>query len=1047
MGTAEKHYIHPKILLVFFLCVASVNAADYHGRVLFNDYGIPGATVTVSRDDTKFSTVTDANGRYSFTGLADGVWTVRIEMQAFSAMRQDVSIGPETAPGSWEMGLLPLDQIQGLQAQEPVAENSIPGIADASASSEKENAASKDGDTVDSGTVFQRTEANAIDSGRQWQASAELPGQEPFSIWDMSDLQKRSADGFLIRGSTNNGAGSSIAQTRSFGNNRGLVRSLYNGSIGLNFRNSALDARSYSLTGIDTSEPAYSQINGTAYFGGPLRIPRLVRNGPTFYAGYQFARNRNVQTQSGLVPTQAERHGDLSQSPGQIFDPESGLPLAGNIIPSDRISPQAEALLKLFPLPNFSGNSRYNFQIPVTSVTHQDSIFANLNKDVGTRNRLSGTFAIQSSRGENPTLLGFLDTSRSLGINLSANWQYNFTPRFVGVFGYRFTRQSGRTIPFFSNRENISGIAEISGNNQEALNWGPPALNFYGGLTSLYDAVPSFSRNQTSMLTAAISWNRIKHNVSFGGEYRRMQVNLLSQQNPRGSFTFTGASTAGPGPGILLPGGRNDLAGFLLGVPDTLALAFGNADKYFRSSAFAAYFADDWRLNSNFTLNLGIRYEYTSPIAELYGRLVNLDISPGFTTATPVIGDDPVGANSGTDYPSSLVRPYKRALQPRVAFAWKPLSASSLLVRGGYGVYHNASPYQAIAMQMSQQSPLSKSLSLQNSAETPLTLANGFNASPNTITNTFAVDPDLRIGYVHIWQLSLQFDIPGSMQVTATYEGSRGRNALQEVLPNTYPAGAVNPCPSCPAGFRYRMSGGTSSRESGTIQLHRRLRQGFTATVQYSFSKSIDDAAPGAAGATGSVFIAQDWRNPAGDRALSSFDQRHAATVQFQYTTGIGSKGGAFLRGWRGALFKQWTFSSQITAGSGLPLTPVYPVAVSGTGVSGPVRPDYTGADIYDAPPGLHLNPDAYQAPAEGRWGSAGRNSIAGPSQFALSASLHRIFQTSNRTSCEVGVDVSNLLNHVSFTSWNTTVGSAQFGLPTSANGMRNVQTTLRWRF
>ena len=1047
METAGKTYMYPKVLLAFFLCIASARAADYQGRVVFNSYGIPGATVSVSRGDKKFSTITDPNGRYSFTELADGVWTVQIEMQAFSAIRQDVNIGPETAAGLWEMSLLPLDRIQGLQMQEPVAENSVPGSSDASENSEKENAAPKDVDTVDSRTPFQRTEANAIDSGQLWQASPELPGEESFSIWDMSDLQKRSADGFLIRGSTNNSAGSSVAQNRSFGNNRGLVRSLYNGSIGFNFRNSALDARSYSLTGIDTSEPAYSQINGTTYFGGPLHIPRLVRNGPTFYVGYQFARNRNVQTQSGLVPTQAERNGDLSQSPGQIFDPESGLPLADNIIPADRISPQAEALLELFPLPNFSGNSQYNFQIPVISVTHQDSIFANLNKNIGTKNHLSGTFAIQSSRGENPTLLGFLDTSRSLGVNLSANWQYNFTPRFVGTFGYRFTRQSSRTVPFFSNRENISGIAEISGNNQEAVNWGPPALNFYSGLTSLYDAVPSFTRNQTSMLTAAIAWNRGNHNVSFGGEYRRMQVNLLSQQNPRGSFTFTGASTAGPVPGILLPGARNDLAGFLLGVPDTLSIAFGNADKYFRSSAYAAYFADDCRMNPNFTLNVGIRYEYTSPIIELYGRLVNLDISPGFTTVAPVVADDPVGAISGTDYPSSLVRPYKSAFQPRLAFAWKPLSASSLLVRGGYGIYYNSSPYQSIAMQMSQQSPLSKSLSLQNSTETPLTLADGFNASPNTTTNTFAVDPDLSIGYMHIWQFSLQSDMPGALQITATYEGSRGRNALQEVLPNTYPTGAVNPCPSCPTGFRYRMSGGTSSRESGTIQVRRRLYHGFTATVQYTFSKSIDDAAPGAAGATGSVFIAQDWRNPAGERALSSFDQRHAATIQFQYTTGIGSKGGMFLSGWRGALFKQWTISSQISAGSGLPLTPVYPVAVSGTGVSGPVRPDYTGADIHDAPPGLYLNPDAYRAPAAGHWGSAGRNSIAGPSQFTLSASLHRTFQTSNNTNCEVGVDVSNLLNHVSFTSWNTTVGSAQFGLPTSANGMRNIQTTLRWRF
>jgi hypothetical protein len=861
------------------------------------------------------------------------------------------------------------------------------------------------------------------------------------------DLRQRAADGLLINGTASNSASSTFGLNRSFGNNRGIIRSLYSGTAGLTFGNSALDARPYSLAGIHTAKPDYSQIQGTFSYGGPLKIPHLIRNGPNFYIGYQFNRNRNAQTQSGLMPTAAEREGDLSQASGQIFDPSTQLPFEGNRIPQDRISLQAKSLLRLMPMPNFTGSALYNYQTSLNGKTNSDIAFGNLRKAYGKKDQLSGTFSFQSSRSNNPTLLGFIDTSRSLGGNVSANWQHAFTSQSIGVFGYQFNRQSSRTMPFFQNRENISGAAGITGNNQEAVNWGPPAISFYSGLSSLYDAMPSSSHVQASTLTATIYWSRGKHSLSYGGEFRRQQNNLRSQENPRGTFTFTGASTAGPNPGALLTGARNDFAGFLLGIPDTVSIAFGNADKYFRSSSYNAFIADDWKVHPNLTLNLGLRWEYSSPITELYGRLVNLDIIPGFVTVEPVIGKNPVGPLTGRHYSNSLLYPDRRALQPRIGFAWKPISGFSLLVRGGYGIYFNNSPYQSIATQMAQQSPLSKNLNLQNSSANPLTLASGFNAPPNTTTNTFAVDPELRIGYLHIWQLSFQLDLPGALQLTTTYQGNRGKNALQQFLPNTYPKGAVNPCPSCPAGFRYLTSHGTSTRDAAIVQLHRRLNKGLTATAQYTFSKSIDDAAPGTTGASNAVFIAQDWQNLKAERALSSFDQRHVASVQFQYTSGMGIKGGALMKGWKGSLFKEWTLSSQINRSSGMPLTPIYPSTVRSTGITGPVRPDRTSEDIYDAPEGLHLNPAAYRAPAAGQWGNAGRNSITGPSQFTLSASLNRTFRTSDRTSLDLNVAANNMLNHATFTSWNTTTGSVQFGRPASANSMRTVLTTIRWRF
>jgi hypothetical protein len=151
--------------------------------------------------------------------------------------------------------------------------------------------------------------------------------------------------------------------------------------------------------------------------------------------------------------------------------------------------------------------------------------------------------------------------------------------------------------------------------------------------------------------------------------------------------------------------------------------------------------------------------------------------------------------------------------------------------------------------------------------------------------------------------------------------------------------------------------------------------------------------------------------------------------------------------GWTGALFKGWTTSVQLDIGSGLPLTPVYFAAVKGTGVTGNLRPDVTGASIADAPAGLSLNPAAFREPLPGRWGNAGRNSITGPSHFSLNSSFGRSFLLRDLYIIDLRIDAANLLNHVTVRSWNTTISSAQFGLPNRVNPMRSIQTSLLLRF
>src|SRR5262249_17516771 len=161
-----------------------------------------------------------------------------------------------------------------------------------------------------------------------------------------------------------------------------------------------------------------------------------------------------------------------------------------------------------------------------------------------------------------------------------------------------------------------------------------------------------------------------------------------------------------------------------------------------------------------------------------------------------------------------------------------------------------------------------------------------------------------------------------------------------------------------------------------------------------------------------------------------------------QYTSGMGIKGGTLLSGWRGAVIKEWTFVSQINVGTGLPLTPIVQ-NVAANGNSGFIRPDYTGQPVYDNNLALNLNPQPFGA-HKGHWGSAGRNSITGPSQFGFNASMSRTFRINDRFNADFRLDAQNVLNHVTYPNWNTTVGNFQYGLPIAANAMRSVQTTVR---
>jgi hypothetical protein len=286
------------------------------------------------------------------------------------------------------------------------------------------------------------------------------------------------------------------------------------------------------------------------------------------------------------------------------------------------------------------------------------------------------------------------------------------------------------------------------------------------------------------------------------------------------------------------------------------------------------------------------------------------------------------------------------------------------------------------------------------------------------MAHTVAVDPGYRAGFLHSWQITAERELPGGLSTIVGYFGDRGTHLMQAFVPGD-------------ATFVYITSGARSDRHAGTFTIRRRLHRGFAAAVEYAISTAADNASTfsNRSITPAALVLAENWRNLAAERGPSPFDQRHRVAAQAQADVAFGVR-----------------VDMTLTWGSGLPFTPIVFVPIGGTALVG-VRPRLTGVSSAPVIDGTYANDAAYAVPAPGTFGDAGRNSIRGPSQFSLDLSVSRLFQLPRRLRVEWRIDARNVLNRVTFSSIDTTVGSPRFGRPTRANAMRRIVTSLQFRF
>lgn len=1043
--------VTPLKLLVTAAAVSGVLFGQ-SGVVRSGNQPVPGATVTATRGDQSITTTTDEAGRYTLAGIPrdDGAWSVEVRMFGFDPVRKEVNFSKSrTADFSMELRAARFARAAGQGASQ--IESQIESELAAQQHAQAPATGSQDSNEafLVSGSLSQGLNPNAPPDFRNAPpfpgAGGELSAQAsnapgfgpgpggsaagvgPGGPGGFGGGMGGPGGGFGGRGGGSFGGPGGFGMRRpggpggrpqgtQFGNRR--APNAIHGMAYMSLNNSALDARPFSITGQEIDQPAYARSRFGVILGGPLAIPKIVNDRSTmFFLNYTGTRARNPYTATQTVPTEAERQGIFAQP---ISDPETRQPFAGNAIPANRIDPISRQLLDYFPLPNQPGLVN-NFVFQTSVAQNTDNFGLRVQRNVTAKDRLAFHVSVQRRDGDTAQPFGFLDTMSGSGLATDVTWTRNLTARTSSSARVTFNRNRNETIPFFAFGPDVASELGIAGTSTNPINYGPPNLNFtnFGALS---DASAALMRNQTQGASESIILSRGKHTFTVGGQFTRSNLNTRTDPNGRGTFNFTGLATG------------FDLADFLLGLPQSSSIRYGDSSTYFRRNVWSGYGQDEWKLNPDLTLNLGLRYEYAAPYTEKYGRMANLDIAPGYT-AVAVVTPGAVGPYSG-EFPPGLIDPDRNNFAPRIGLAWKvPAGKSSTIVRAGYGIYYNGQAYNSFASRLAQQPPFAVANNVNTSAANVLTLATGFvSTTPEEVTNTFAVDRNYRTPYAQTWNIAIQRELPKGFFVEAGYLGTKGTRLDVLTVPNQ-------------GSYTYSSSVGNSIYHALQVRAQQRFRRNISMRAFYTFSKSIDNSSTfGGAGNT----VAQNWLDLSAERGLSSFDRRHSFDMNWVLTSPWGGVGSRLAPGGLAALLlRDWQLSGGITVQSGTPLTARVldsSAQLAQTGGTGSKRADATGQSLSTGSGFFNLA--AFSVPPPGVLGNAGRNTIPGPGLFSVNAAFGRSFQLDeSRRRLELRLEANNVFNNVSYTNINTVVNATNYGLPVSASSMRSVNLVMRFRF
>lgn len=1039
---------------------------------------LPGVTVTAQNTLTgkRYSTTTDITGRWSLTIPKDGRYVIRTQFAAFAAGDQEALLNGTNRNQIVNFDLMLASraaaQEQRQEGQATQVDQAIRQLAGNGAQSLSfanaliEGIDTQSGAAGTSGAALPSIAGNSDFSDESVAVTGQAGAVSPLAGVDLDRLrdaietlraQNGGQNGNVARGGGLFGGGGfgggGFGGPGGFGGGFGGGRGGFGGGRG-NFRgfnpgqphgaifwsgsNSALNADPFSLQGPSTPQPASGTNNfGLTFMSAPY-IPHLTKPSgkDTAFVSLSGQRNSMPISEYGTVPTDAERAGNI---PG----------LSSPITPV----PQAVALLRYYPEPDLPGTTQ-NYRLFTTEQSNSTRLGVRYMRGLGANatpfgfGRGGGGRRASQARGLRQSInfnynwshtaqddvnlfpqLGGKNSSDSNSLQAGYTIGYN---KLTSIFNSNWNRSSSQTTNFFTNVADIATQSGILGPNGTALNASP--LNYglpsvvMSQFTGLNQQQPSLSVAQTISLLETLSWIHGKHNIRFGGDYRRVHHDFLGGNDSTGAFYFTGVYTGSP------------LGDFLSGDAQETTIDAAVAKSYLRQNVFDLYAQDDWRARSNLTVLYGVRYEFFAPYTEKYNHLAIVDTNPsdGFTQAAEVTAGD-AGPFSGS-LPNSLVFPFRLGIAPRVGFALR--LPKQTVVRAGFGMNFTNSQYATFATTMAHQPPFANEQTNQSATAGDLTLANGFPAP--AAVGDYALDPHYHLPYVQVWNIDVQKTAPWGIVANVGYSGSKGNHLDITSAPGRTPEGVSY------SGvlFNYEQAVAFSKFDAGTIRLNKRLSSGIALGANYQYSHSIDNA--GSVGGTSTV-VAQNWQDLPAEEGNSSFDVRHKVSGQYLFELPFGQDKRFLTTGTASHIFEGFSISGSFTFATGSPLTPSYAAAALDVarGTAGSQRPDRVPGTSITTNGGSQkewFNTSAFVPPAN-FYGNASRNSIPGPGTIENNMSLSKTMQLGETRSMELRATASNVFNTVQYSGVDTNVDSLTFGQVTSAGLMRQFSFIARFRF
>ena len=810
-------------------------------------------------------------------------------------------------------------------------------------------------------------------------------------------------------------------------------------------RDDALMARNYFAPATQP-KPVLNQNQFGAAAGGPVIRNRLFVFG--FYEGY---RNDSGVTTNIVVLSEAQRRGDFSASAAAIRDPLTGQPFPGNLIPAGRISPTASQLLAEFvPLPNAAGN-RYIVSPTVNDV--RDMLGARFDYQLPRNQSVLGRYMRSQTDRATPRVVAPVD-QRARATLQDGMLSHNF------VVSSNFINQARFSINrITANPAVTSGLSPksygINLSNTNPVAAGLPSFAvtgfFGGGAAALGDAQQPFVDrvNHVWQFADDVTWVRGRHAMKVGADVRREAMRIAFINRPNGDLTFSGGITG------------NAAADFLLGLPAQVRATTTQAIQEGSGWLFAGYAQDEFRVTSQLTLNLGVRYELPTPFIDQNDAITGFHTGvqskkfPAAPTGLVYPGDPGV--------PRGIVPTDKNNVAPRVAMAWDPFGDGKTSVRSAVGMFYDALAGQGDFFQSGVLSPPFTPL-IELNTPAPITLADPLAAvagPPNPFPPALTIigwGDQFTSPFAYHFNAGVQRQLRGRLGAEIAYVGSRGHHLpmFMEINPGVYTPGQLaRGARVMPAFALVRPTFSVARSWYDSLQTSVRMlpTRGLNFLASYTLGKTTDHVSGlNIGGEARPVLPVTQGDQASIERALALekgpalFDARHRFVASFGYELPTLEGQSMLLRAVAGG----WQLNGIYQAQSGFPLTVTQGAVLDIRYMTS--RPDVT-CDPNDGAKttAQYFNTSCFTAltlaQTGERPGNAGRNTVRGPGFQRTDLSIFKNFALPRRQRIQVRIEGFNVLDQARFSQPNGTFGSVTFGQITSAEDGRIVQLALKYTF